>query len=285
MRPYLLRIPALLLLTAFLSGVGGCTAVDEWQRRLAYRPLQEISATPREKTLEYNSQWIQTPVTENVAAGMLHGWWVPQVSPDAPAVLYLHGNAGNISSGRNLEIVNRLHQAGFSVLTVDYRGFGQSSPALPDESACYADARAAWERMVQLSPQAKKHLVYGHSLGGAVAIDLALTAPRLDALVVESTYTSFGAVIENTPYRWLPRALLTQKYPSDEKIARIHVPKLFIHGAMDTLIPIEMGKQLYNIASEPKSFLTVPDGRHRDAAIKAGEEWTRSIRRLAELEV
>ena len=278
-------IPGFLVLAIIFSGIGGCTTVDEWQRHLAYRPLQEISSTPGEKMLEYNNQWIQTPATANVTAGVLHGWWVPQASPNAPAALYLHGNAGNISSGRNLEIVNRLYQAGFSVLTVDYRGFGQSSPTLPDEAACYADAKAAWERMIQLSPLAKKHLVYGHSLGGAIAIDLALTTPQLDALVVESTYTSFEAVIENTPYYWFPRALLTQKYPSDKKIARIHVPKLFIHGAMDTLIPIEMGKQLYSIAPEPKSFLTVPDGRHRDAAIKAGEEWARSIRRLLELEV
>ena len=156
--------------------------------------------------------------------------------------------------------------------------------ALPNESALYADAQAAWERMLILAPHAKKRLIYGHSLGGAVAIDLALTATDLDALVVEGTYTSFAEVVQTTRYGWLPLSLiLTQKYASDEKIKNIRVPKLFIHGSSDEIIPVEMGKRLYAISLEPKSLLIVPDGRHRDTAVRAGGEWIKAMRRLAGL--
>ncbi|HEX8875021.1 MAG TPA: alpha/beta hydrolase, partial [Nitrosospira sp.] len=151
--------------------------------------------------------------------------------------------------------------------------------------ALYADAQAAWEQMLTLAPQAKKRLIYGHSLGGAVAIDLALTATHLDALVVEGTYTSFSDVVQTTSYRWLPLSLiLTQKYTSDEKIRNIRVPKLFIHGSSDEVIPVEMGERLYAMSAEPKTLLIVPDGRHRDTAVKAGDEWIKAMRRLAGFE-
>lgn len=262
----------------------GCVSVDEWQRGLAYAPSREIMATPQLESLAFTDQWVESPATDGVAAGLLHGWWIPHSSSDAPAVLYLHGNSGNISSNRNISVIHGLHRAGFAVLAIDYRGYGRSTMALPNESALYADAQAAWERMLILAPHAKKRLIYGHSLGGAVAIDLALTATDLDALVVEGTYTSFAEVVQTTRYGWLPLSLiLTQKYASDEKIKNIRVPKLFIHGSSDEIIPVEMGKRLYAISLEPKSLLIVPDGRHRDAAVKAGGEWIKAMRRLAGL--
>jgi pimeloyl-ACP methyl ester carboxylesterase len=262
----------------------GCVSVDEWQRGLAYAPSREIMATPQLESLAFTDQWVESPATDGVAAGLLHGWWIPHSSSDAPAVLYLHGNSGNISSNRNISVIHSLHRAGFAVLAIDYRGYGRSTMALPNESALYADAQAAWERMLILAPYAKKRLIYGHSLGGAVAIDLALTATNLDALVVEGTYTSFTEVVQTTRYGWLPLSLiLTQKYASDEKIKNIRVPKLFIHGSLDEIIPVEMGKRLYAISLEPKSLLIVPDGRHRDTAVKAGGEWIKAMRRLAGL--
>ena len=262
----------------------GCVSVDEWQRGLAYAPSREIMATPQLESLVFTDQWVESPATDGVAAGLLHGWWIPHSSSDAPAVLYLHGNSGNISSNRNISVIQALHRAGFAVLAIDYRGYGRSAMALPSESALYADAQAAWERMLTLAPHAKKRLIYGHSLGGAVAIDLALTATNLDALVVEGTYTSFAEVVQTTRYGWLPLSLiLTQKYASDEKIKNIRVPKLFIHGSLDEIIPVEMGKRLYAISLEPKSLLIVPDGRHRDTAVKAGGEWIKAMRRLAGL--
>ena len=265
--------------------LAGCASVDEWQRGLAYAPSREIRATPGLESLVFTDQWMESPATDGVAAGLVHGWWIPHSSSDAPAVLYLHGNAGNISSNRNISAIRALHRAGFAILAIDYRGYGRSTLALPNESAFYADSQVAWERMLTLAPRARKRLIYGHSLGGAVAIDLALTAAHLDALVVEGTYTSFTDVVQTTRYGWLPLSLiLTQKYASDEKIKNIRVPKLFIHGSSDEIIPVEMGKRLYAISLEPKSLLIVPDGRHRDTVIKAGDEWIKAMRRLAGLE-
>lgn len=265
--------------------LAGCASVDEWQRGLAYAPSREIRATPGLESLVFTDQWMESPATDGVAAGLVHGWWIPHSSSDAPAVLYLHGNAGNISSNRNISAIRALHRAGFAILAIDYRGYGRSTLALPNESAFYADSQVAWDRMLALAPRAKKRLIYGHSLGGAVAIDLALTAAHLDALVVEGTYTSFTDVVQTTRYGWLPLSLiLTQKYASDEKIKNIRVPKLFIHGSSDEIIPVEMGKHLYAISLEPKSLLIVPDGRHRDTVIKAGDEWIKAMRRLAGLE-
>jgi fermentation-respiration switch protein FrsA (DUF1100 family) len=264
---------------------GGCASVDEWQRGLVYAPSRDIMPAPELESLAMTDQWVESPAVDGVAAGLLHGWWIPNSSNDAPAVLYLHGNAGNISSNRNISVIHSLHRAGFAVLAIDYRGYGRSSTALPSESALYADAQAAWERMLVLAPRATKRLIYGHSLGGAVAIDLALTATHLDALVVEGTYTSFSEVVQTTRYGWLPLSLiLTQKYTSDEKIRNIRVPKLFVHGSSDEVIPVEMGKRLYDLSLEPKSLLIVPDGRHRDTAAKAGDDWIKAVRSLAGLE-
>ena len=263
----------------------GCVSVDEWQRGLAYAPSRGNHARPPNwsRSCLPISGWKVQPLTE-LPRVYYTGWWIPNSSSDAPAVLYLHGNSGNISSNRNISVIHSLHRAGFAVLAVDYRGYGRSTMALPNESALYADAQAAWERMLILAPHAKKRLIYGHSLGGAVAIHLALTATHLDALVVEGTYTSFSEVVQTTRYGWLPLSLiLTQKYTSDEKIRNIRVPKLFIYGSSDEIIPVEMGKRLYAISLEPKSLLIVPDGRHRDTAVKAGGEWIKAMRRLAGL--
>lgn len=263
----------------------GCVTIDEWQRGIAYVPSRQIAATPELESVAFTEQWIVAPAAGQVVAGLIHGWWLPNSAGDASAVLYLHGNAGNISSRRNVDAIRRLHRAGFAVLAIDCRGYGRSSRALPNEAAFYADAEAAWEHMLKLAPQAKKRLIYGHSLGGAVAIELALTAPQLDALVVEGTYTSFAAVAQMTPYRWLPLSLIfTQKFTSDEKIGNIRVPKLFIHGLLDEVIPVEMGMHLHALSLEPKSLLIVPNGRHRDTAARAGDNWIKAMRRLAELE-
>ncbi|WP_342454875.1 alpha/beta hydrolase [Pseudomonas sp. S11A4] len=101
----------------------------------------------------------------------IHAWWWPAEKADAPAILYLHGVRWNLTG--QLFRIEQLRAAGYSVLAIDYRGFGQSKGDLPSESSVYEDARVAWERFQLLQPDPNKRLIYGHSLGGAVAIDLA----------------------------------------------------------------------------------------------------------------
>ena len=116
----------------------------------------------------------------------MHGWWIPARDPDAPALLYLHGTRWSL--GRNLDRISRWREVGFAVLAIDYRGFGRSDGDLPSETGIYADAQAAWEHLRLRQPDARRRFLYGHSLGGAVAIDLATRNADVAALVVESTF-------------------------------------------------------------------------------------------------
>jgi len=274
---------AILFSIAMLAS--GCASLDGFDRHIAYLPSSNIQQTPAAKHLSFSDQWMDSPAVVHASAGTVHGWWIPQLAEDAPAVLYLHGNAGNISNDLNLGAIQRLHQAGFAVLAIDYRGYGESAKVLPDEATVYADARVGWERLLNLSPRANSHLIYGHSLGAAVAIEVATTESHLDVLIVEGSYTSFADVAGRTEFGLfglLPlSSVLSQKFDSRNKIGKIKVPKLFVHGELDAAVPVEMGKELFDLASEPKFLLLVPDGHHRDSAAVAGTTWVTAVQSIA----
>ena len=128
----------------------------------------------------------------------INAWWWPAASPDAPAVLYLHGARWNLTG--QLFRIEQLHDFGFSVLAIDYRGFGKSSGELPSEETVYEDARLAWQHLKTLQPDPKKRLIYGHSLGGAIAIDLASQPGQQQqarGLIVESTFTTLADIAKS----------------------------------------------------------------------------------------
>jgi uncharacterized protein len=260
---------AVLLAWAYVS-------LDRWQRRLIFHPNPYMVETPRDRGLAFSEQRI------DVKDGQVHGWWIPAASPKAPAVLFLHGNAGTIST--ELPHLARLHEAGFAVLAVDYRGYGASSAASPTEASVYADARAAWTRLVALSPNAARHIVYGHSLGGAVAIDLASRVADVDALAVEGSFSSIVAVAQTIFPQWWPVSLLvTQRFASDRKIANLKMPKLFIHCTGDQVIAPAFGQALYASAPEPKTQLVIAEGNHNGCPDYAPADWTTAMRRLGGL--
>ncbi|PHX45414.1 alpha/beta hydrolase, partial [Pseudomonas sp. NZIPFR-PS5] len=162
----------------------------------------------------------------------IHAWWWASDKKDAPAILYLHGSRWNLTG--QLFRIEQLRALGFSILAIDYRGFGQSKGQLPSEASVYEDARIAWERLKQIQPDPQKRLIYGHSLGGAVAVDLAAELGR-DAqkgdgpiqargLIIESTFTNLADVASSVaskrtslPVRWL----VSQKFDSIDKIADV----------------------------------------------------------------
>ena len=182
---------------------------------------------------------------------------------------------------------------GYSVLAIDYRGFGQSKGDLPSEASVYEDARAAWERFTAMQPDANKRLIYGHSLGGAVAIDLAadLAAQAkkdhgpvpVRGLVIESTFTSLGDAVaqvadNNLPVKWLPvRWLLSQKFDSIDKIVDIDMPLLVVHGLADQFMPSRFSQQLFNAANEPKRLLLVPGGTHNNSMSLGGAQYRQAL--------
>ena len=191
----------------------------------------------------------------------IHGWYYPAAQADQ-ALLYLHGNAGNLSHrGQSIVLLSKV--LGVSVLIIDYPGYGKSG-GKPSESGCYLAADAAYDWLVvQQQFAGEKILLYGGSLGGGVAVDLASRKPHR-ALVLAKTFTSAPDVAASL-YPWLPvRWLMANRFDNLTKIKQCHRPVFISHGDADTLIPHEQGQRLFAAANQPKFFLALPGSNHND---------------------
>ena len=177
-------------------------------------------------------------------------------------LLYLHNARWNVSGSAGR--IRRMQALGFSVLAIDYRGFGQSSAGLPSEITAGEDARAAWDWLAGQHP-GKPRYIFGHSLGGAIAIDLARQVQDEHGTIVEGTFTSIADVVSTFKWGWLPvSGLITQRFESVRKVAEIGSPLLVVHGSEDSLIRPTLGRQLYEAAQEPKQFVLVEGGSHHN---------------------
>ncbi len=155
-----------------------------------------------------------------------------------------------------------MHELGFSVLAIDYRGFGKSTPGLPSEEMAYEDARAAWDWLAAKYPDRQRY-IFGHSLGGAIAIDLASHVPDERGTIVEGTFTSIPDVASTMKWGWLPIGpLISQRFEAVRKVAKVGSPLLIVHGDQDRLIQSELGRKLYEAAQGRKRFLLVEGGSH-----------------------
>ncbi len=187
-----------LLAIAYLSA---CLYLFLEQTRFIFFPSPVIQVTPEFFHLGYQEVWLPVPAGKRTVERM-HGWWISAAQPDAMVLLYLHGNGINI--GSNVAHAYRLHQLGFSVLLIDYRGYGRSQGGFPTEARVYQDAAAAWDYLVkerQIKPS--QIFLYGHSLGGAIAIDLALQHPDAAGLIVESSFTSIREMVAQQGRFWM----------------------------------------------------------------------------------
>ncbi|HKJ76066.1 MAG TPA: alpha/beta hydrolase [Gammaproteobacteria bacterium] len=226
------------------------------QSRLIYYPQvpeRGLHGTPADLDLDF------TEVTVTTADGVrLHGWFIPH-EPARGTVLFFHGNAGNI--GHRLGTLELLHQMGLNVMLFDYRGYGRSG-GRPSEQGTYRDAEAVWGYLTADRGLAPDSIVlFGRSLGGAVAAWLAARVPA-GALVLDSTFTSVpdlaAEVYPFLPARWLSRF----RYDSKQQLADITEPVLVIHGEDDAVIPFHHGRALFAAAPEPKEFLTLRGGHN-----------------------
>jgi fermentation-respiration switch protein FrsA (DUF1100 family) len=260
-----------------------CLFLLIWQQRLIFAPSPTLQVTPQELGIDHEDVWIPV-LTWGGKVEQLHGWWLPSKSPAGKVLLYLHGNSGNISN--NLAAAHRFQQAGFSVLLIDYRGYGRSQGGFPQEAEIYRDAQAAWDYLSQgrsISPG--KIFLYGHSLGGAIAIDLAVRQPQAAGVIVENTFTSMRAIVHHRgSYRFLPIDwLLTQHFDSLSKLKLLQIPLLVVRGLADRTIPAAMGAQLYAAARVPKLEFIVPDADHNNIGAIAEEQYVQAVQNFARL--
>jgi uncharacterized protein len=194
----------------------------------------------------------------------LHAWWSPPSgwAPADGALLFAHGNGGNLS-GRGAYIVELQRHLKVGVLLIDYPGYGRSGGA-PTEAGCYAAGDAAYDWLAEtLGVPGERIILYGGSLGGGVATDLAARRPHR-ALVLVSTFTSIPEQAQ-TLYPWLPaRWLVRNKFDNLAKLASVTGPVFVTHGRNDDLIPFAMGERLYAAAAGPKEFFPIDNWGHND---------------------
>ena len=206
----------------------------------------------------------------------LHGWFAPADGASATLILS-HGNGGNISY--QYLLMRSLLRRKFNVLMYDYRGYGRSE-GTPTESGIYMDSQAVFDYAVKLPEvDSQRVFLWGTSLGGAVAIDLA-TQRRTAGLILESTFTS-AKDVARLLYPFFPVGpFLRNKFNSIDKIRTLTVPILFIHGTHDTILPIRLGRELYFAANAPKEFCEIPGAGHNDTFVVGGEEYFGRIERF-----
>jgi fermentation-respiration switch protein FrsA (DUF1100 family) len=204
----------------------------------------------------------------------LHAWFASVDTPIATLVIS-HGNAGNIS--HRSQIMIRLLRTGFSVLMYDYRGYGKSE-GVPDEEGVYKDGRAAFDYVLTLhGVDPGRVVLWGTSLGGAVAVDVATQRPAA-ALILESTFSS-AKDMAAALYPFLPaRFFVRSQFNSNDKIRNIRIPVLCMHGTRDGTIPFGLGKKLFNAANEPKQFYEIEGANHNDTYIVGGTEYLEQAR-------
>jgi fermentation-respiration switch protein FrsA (DUF1100 family) len=235
---------------------------------LLYFPSRAIIETPGRAGLDYHDLELETDDGER-----LHGWWVGARTDSLGHLLLCHGNAGNI--GDRVLHAALLTGTGFDVLLFDYRGYGRSS-GRPSEAGTYRDARAALTCLLEQPGVDSARVFYlGESLGGAVALDLALERPPA-GLVLLSAFTGIRE-LGRLHYPFVPTALVPDAYPTLRRIHELHAPLLVLHGDRDDIVPLPHGRGLFEAAPEPKRMHVFPGLGHNDLVALAGAELARVI--------
>lgn len=244
-----------------------------FQSSLIYFPRSELVATPKDAGLQFES--VSFTTSDGI---LLHGWHVPHPTP-AATVLFCHGNGGNIS--HRLESLLQFHRMNLSVFIFDYRGYGRSN-GKPDEHGTYADVEAAWQYLSDdRGIPADSIVLFGRSLGGAIAAWLAQKHTP-GALIIESSFTSIPDVGAQL-YPFLPVRFLSRfQYNTLAYIRSARCPVLIIHSRDDEMMPFSHGQKLFDAAPEPKRFLEIRGG-HNDGFLISGRMYEEGFRSFLSL--
>ena len=232
------------------------------ERRLIFFPARALAAAPADFGLAAEELAIRTP--DGVT---LHGWWIE--GPGERVLIWYHGNAGNIG--------HRLHNArwfvdrlGVSVVLVDYRGYGRSG-GTPDEAGVYADGLAVYDAVAARAVRPERIVLFGRSLGGAVALEVALHRPA-GAVVLESVFRSMRALAREH-YRFVPGSLVRTRMDNVSKIGRVEAPVLVLHGDRDSVVPLAHGRELFARAGGRARLHVIAGAGHNDTYLVGGEAY------------
>jgi pimeloyl-ACP methyl ester carboxylesterase len=271
-----LPIPSLLLVAVI--AISGCASFDSWQRQAIFQPSPLAADTTRRAPAD--AEEMDLPV--GTAGETVHAWYLRAAQEDAPTLLFLHGARRNLYGSQSR--IERWRDMGFNVLAVDYRGFGRSTERLPSADSTIEDTRVAFEELVRREADPAKRYVYGYSLGGALAIDLAAREDGLAGVILEATFTSIGDVVQRSKWGWVPgiSLLVTQEFDSVGRMAHVNEPILIIHGTEDRIIPHQMADELAaavgRMAQPLRRVLKIDGAGHWGIPSVAGSAYDRAIR-------
>ena len=270
-----MRMLSTFVVIVLMVCLGFMSLLFVFQEKFIFFPGKGIGETPGAIGLDYEDVYLVTDDDIKI-----HGWYVH--NQDAKAtLLFFHGNAGNVS--HRLDSISIFHDIGLSVFIIDYRGYGKSD-GRPSEHGTYRDAMAAWEYLVderQVRPD--EIIVFGRSLGGAVAASLAAQVTPA-AVILESTFTSVTE-LGKYYYPFLPVSWISRiHYPVDKYITSFNCPVLIIHSHQDKLIPVRFGQRLFELAREPKMFLSI-SGDHNSGFLLSRDVYVTGITRFLQINI
>jgi hypothetical protein len=293
------RLAGVLLVVASTL-LGGCAWLNAKQSELALRPTpgRPANLAPDSELFRPGDERWRVAVAPTRMAGQpvpsqpdqLALWWLPSPEPGAPALLYLHGTFRNLYP--NLPKIQALRDAGFSVLAVDYRGWGESTVIVPDEETIAADAQTAWAELQKRQPAPGRRVIFGHSMGGAVAVRLASGLRwqhDYGALVVESSFTRMAEVAGEAGF-WgrVAARLTTLEFDAVGRMPQVDAPVLLLHGSADNTVPITLGRRLRDVAlkAQPEPgrvrWVELPGGSHSHLHREFKDVYTSTFRELAQ---
>jgi uncharacterized protein len=278
------RLTRWLLVTVLAIGsLGGCATLDTQQRKWIFQPSDRSWWGGAQSAEGMSDVWIEFTAAEDRQPVKLHGLWLPQPRADAPVMLYLHGARWDVRSSAHR--MQRMHELGFAVLGIDYRGFGKSTQTLPSEDLAHEDALAAWRWLATQQPQSKR-FVFGHSLGSAIAVRLASEVEDATGVIVEGGFTSIADVFSTMKWGWLPLGpLITQRFDAASRLDKLKAPLLVVHGSNDNLIKPDLGRALYERAKQPKRFVLVEGGTHHNTNAVGQVQYRQAVAELFGMKV
>ncbi|MEA5471094.1 alpha/beta hydrolase [Spirulina sp. 06S082] len=252
-----------------------CFLLWRYQTRLIFFPSTHIKSVPTDVRMAYEDVFLA------VREDQLHGWWIPSDTENTPTILYLHGNGSNV--GDLVARTRILQQLGYRLFLLDYRGYGRSSGPFPNEKRVYEDAETAWRYLTErrgIPPQ--RIIIYGRSLGSAIAFHLAIRHPDAAGIIVESPFPSMRVVAASRlpllPVDWL----LNQHFDSLEKVRDLQIPVLAIWGTADREIPPTSSQILYNAIPTAKTRVLIEGGGHTNLPRLGGDRYTTAIQDFIE---